>query len=99
VKTVGESRLAAHRRTFLKAAGIAAAGAALPIGAASLATSAVAQTTQRGGNSGQAYMMRTRKLGALTVSELGFGCMSNRLGHYGPGHGPCDEHPRGPRRL
>jgi hypothetical protein len=36
----------------------------------------VAQTTQRGGNSGQAYMMRTRKLGALTVSELGFGCMS-----------------------
>ncbi|HEL4257162.1 TPA: aldo/keto reductase [Stenotrophomonas maltophilia] len=29
--------------------------------------------------------MGTRKLGGLTVSELGFGCMSNSPGHYGPG--------------
>ena len=29
--------------------------------------------------------MRTRKLGGLQVSELGFGCMSNSSGHYGPG--------------
>ena len=29
--------------------------------------------------------MRTRKLGRLEVSELGFGCMSNSPGHYGPG--------------
>ncbi|WP_460429044.1 aldo/keto reductase [Azotobacter armeniacus] len=29
--------------------------------------------------------MRTRKLGSLEVSELGFGCMSNSPGHYGPG--------------
>jgi aryl-alcohol dehydrogenase-like predicted oxidoreductase len=29
--------------------------------------------------------MGTRKLGGLEVSELGFGCMSNSPGHYGPG--------------
>ena len=29
--------------------------------------------------------MKTRKLGGLQVSELGFGCMSNSPGHYGPG--------------
>ncbi|AVG44167.1 Aldo-keto reductase IolS [Achromobacter aegrifaciens] len=45
----------------------------------------MAQTAQRGTASGQAYTMRTRKLGGLTVSELGFGCMSNSPGHYGPG--------------
>jgi len=81
-----ESVVAADRRGFLKAAGIAAAGAALPIGAASLATPAAAQTAQRTGTtSGQTYTMGTRKLGGLTVSELGFGCMSNSPGHYGPG--------------
>ena len=30
-------------------------------------------------------MMRTRKLGDLEVSELGFGCMGLSGGHYGPG--------------
>ena len=34
---------------------------------------------------GQSNTMRTRKLGSLEVSELGFGCMSNSPGHYGPG--------------
>jgi aryl-alcohol dehydrogenase-like predicted oxidoreductase len=74
------------RRGFLKAASIAAAGAALPISAASLAAPAAAQTMHRGGSSsGQPYTMRIRKLGGLQVSELGFGCMSNSPGHYGPG--------------
>ncbi len=82
---VEESGVAAGRRGFLKAAGIAAAGAALPIGAVSLAPPAVAQTTQRSGTSGQPYTIGKRKLGKLEVSELGFGCMSNSPGHYGPG--------------
>lgn len=87
-ETAQEPGVAADRRGFLKAAGIAAAGAALPIGAASLAAPAMAQTAQRrdaGGNSSQAYTIGKRKLGALEVSELGFGCMSNSPGHYGPG--------------
>lgn len=83
-ETVEESGVAAARRGFLKAASVAAA--ALPIGAASLAVpAAAAQTAQRCGNGGQPYAMRTRKLGRLEVSELGFGCMSNSPGHYGPG--------------
>ena len=69
-------------------AGIAAAGAALPTGAVSLATPAMAQTAQsRDGGStiGQTYTIGKRKLGNLQVSELGFGCMRNSPGHYGPG--------------
>ncbi|WP_211949820.1 aldo/keto reductase [Cupriavidus yeoncheonensis] len=77
--------MAADRRGFLKTASIAAAGAALPIGASSWATPAAAQTAQRVGNREKAYTIRTRRLGGLTVSELGFGCMSNSPGHYGPG--------------
>jgi aryl-alcohol dehydrogenase-like predicted oxidoreductase len=77
--------VAVDRRGFLKAAGIAAAGAALPIGTTSLATSAVAQTTQGRSTSGQPYTIGKRMLGRLKVSELGFGCMSNSPGHYGPG--------------
>src|SRR5580765_2721023 len=84
-ESMQESGVAAHRRGFLRTAGIAAAGAALPIGAASLATPAMAQTAQRSTVSGQTYTMGTRKLGGLTVSELGFGCMSNSPGHYGHG--------------
>jgi aryl-alcohol dehydrogenase-like predicted oxidoreductase len=48
----------------------------------------MAQTARRrdaGGNSSQAYTIGKRKLGNLQVSELGFGCMSNSPGHYGPG--------------
>lgn len=55
-------------------AGIAAAGAALPIGAVSLATPAMAQTAQRrdgGSTISQAYTIGKRKLGSLQVSELG----------------------------
>lgn len=77
---------AAERRGFLKAAGMAAAGTALPIGAASWTGAAAARSTQTTqDSSNQPYAMRTRKLGGLTVSELGFGCMSNSPGHYGPG--------------
>src|SRR5687768_15049775 len=68
------------RRNFLKTAGIAAAAAALPVGAASWTRPAAAQSTQS--NSGQPYIMKTRKLGGLEVSELGFGCMSIS-GNYG----------------
>jgi aryl-alcohol dehydrogenase-like predicted oxidoreductase len=86
-KTAEETGVADDRRGFLRAAGIAAAGAALPIGAASLATPALAQTAQRRDGSGnsQPYTIGKRKLGKLEVSELGFGCMSNSPGHYGPG--------------
>lgn len=84
-ETVGSSGMAADRRGFLKAASIAAAGAALPIGAASLAAPAVAQAARADGGSGQPYTIGKRKLGSLEVSELGFGCMSNSPGHYGPG--------------
>ena len=71
------------RRNFLKAAVMAAAGAALPAGAASWARAAAAQSTQ--GIKREAYTMRTRKLGGLEVSELGFGNMGLSGGHYGPG--------------
>lgn len=48
-------------------------------------TIAATQTTQQRDNSGQTYVIGKRKLGRLEVSELGFGCMSNSPGHYGPG--------------
>jgi aryl-alcohol dehydrogenase-like predicted oxidoreductase len=72
-----------ERRRFLKAAGIAAAGAALPINAASWPGLAAAQSAQS--IKGEAYVMKTRKLGSLQVSEIGFGNMTLSGGHYGPG--------------
>jgi aryl-alcohol dehydrogenase-like predicted oxidoreductase len=80
-ETVQEPNLPSDRRGFLKSASTAAA-AALPIGAASLAGPTAAQTAK---TADQPYTMATRKLGGLAVSELGFGCMSNSAGHYGPG--------------
>jgi aryl-alcohol dehydrogenase-like predicted oxidoreductase len=79
---VSPKRAATDRRRFLMATGSAVAGVALPIGVASWANSASAQTAQpvkRG------HDMRTRKLGGLEVSELGFGNMGLSGGHYGPG--------------
>lgn len=70
------------RRHFLMAAGTAVA-AALPVGAAWWSGPTAAETTQS--SEGWSYTMRTRKLGGLEVSELGFGCMSNSGDHYGPG--------------
>ena len=78
-----ESSVTSDRRDFLKVAVMAAAGAALPVGAASWAGPAAAQSTQR--IKGEAYTMKTRKLGGLEVSELGFGNMGLSGGHYGPG--------------
>ncbi len=73
--------LASERRRFLMTAGMAAAGAALPLGAASLALPMAARAAE--GHRRSPYAMRTRKLGGLEVSELGFGCMSIS-GNYGP---------------
>ena len=73
-----------ERRTLLlglTAAPLAACASAPP-GRRESATSASASLAQP---AGQAYGMRTRKLGRLEVSELGFGCMTNSPGHYGPG--------------
>ncbi|HKO61824.1 MAG TPA: aldo/keto reductase [Pyrinomonadaceae bacterium] len=66
------------RRDFLKNAGMAAAGA-LSIGMASRANFAATQSIN------QSNTMKTRKLGSLEVSELGFGNMGLSGGHYGPG--------------
>jgi TAT (twin-arginine translocation) pathway signal sequence len=67
----------ADRRQFLKAAGAAVAGAALPLGASAWAS----PPPWSGKRAGSA--MKTRKLGALEVSELGFGAMSISA-NYGP---------------
>ena len=78
-----------NRRDFLKAAGILAAGAVIPVAATSWSMPLTAQAgeprsketmqTRRG------ERMQTRKLGNLEVSELGFGNMGLSGGHYGPG--------------
>src|SRR3954452_9361499 len=70
------------RRQFLLTVGAAVAGATLPIGAVSWAPPAVAQSEERGRGGS---VMKTRKLGSLEVSELGFGNMGLSGGHYGPG--------------
>jgi len=70
------------RRSFLKLTG-AGLVAALPIRAAPWADPAAAQSTpsiKRGADG-----MKTRKLGSLQVSEIGFGDMTLSGGHYGPG--------------
>ena len=77
-----ESSVTSDRRDFLKVAVMAAAGAALPVSAASWANPAAAQSQSI---KGEAYTMKTRKLGGLVVSELGFGNMGLSGGHYGPG--------------
>jgi aryl-alcohol dehydrogenase-like predicted oxidoreductase len=71
-----------NRRRFLIAAGTAIAGAALPAGVASWAGPAAAQSA---GPVSEGHEMKTRKLGSLEVSELGFGNMGLSGGHYGPG--------------
>ena len=69
------------RRSFLKLTG-AGLVAALPISTAPWAGRG-AQSTQS--IKREAYGMKTRKLGRLEVSELGFGNMTLSGGHYGPG--------------
>ena len=77
-----QSGVTADRRTFLKAAGMAAVAATLPFNAAS--TNHVWAQSGKTTNGGT-YTMNKRKLGALEVSELGFGNMGLSGGHYGPG--------------
>src|SRR5687767_11500271 len=73
------------RRSFLKLTG-AGLVAALPISAAPWAGPAAAQSTLS--IKPEAYGMKTRKLGRLEVSELGFGNMTLSGGNYGP---PADK--------
>ena len=70
------------RRRFLMAAGATAVAAALPPSVSAAASTAGANdpTVSR---QHEAYRMKTRQLGGLEVSELGFGCMS-LSGNYGP---------------
>jgi diketogulonate reductase-like aldo/keto reductase len=69
------------RRDFIKAVAVTA-GAAVTAAQLIAGTTAAAQTLEpkKGKNK-----MRTRKLGSLEVSELGFGNMGLSGGHYGPG--------------
>ena len=73
---------ATDRRQFLRTAGAAVAGASLSVSAASWASPAAAQSTQA---IREGRQMKTRKLGSLEVSELGFGNMRLSNGTYGPG--------------
>jgi hypothetical protein len=70
------------RRSFLKLTG-AGLVAALPISTAPGAGPAPVRSTQS--IKREAYGMKTRKLGSLQVSEIGFGDMTLSGGHYGPG--------------
>jgi hypothetical protein len=70
------------RRSFLTLTG-AGLVAALPISTAPWAGPAAAQSTQS--IKRETYVMKTRKLGRLEVSEIGFGNMTLSGGHYGPG--------------
>ena len=72
----GAARRTTGRRDFLKLAAAAACLAAAPWTAP-----ANAQTPNQKGKD----KMKTRKLGGLEVSELGFGSMGLSGGHYGPG--------------
>lgn len=73
-----------ERRSFLLALTAAplAACASAHVGSTADAPSAPARPAAP---SSKSTAMRTRRLGRLEVSELGFGCMSNSPGHYGPG--------------
>lgn len=86
INNSNERNLSLNRRGFIKSAGVAFGAVAMSgmLPSASL-TSAHAATGQSENSNDQPYRMGTRMLGELKVSELGFGCMSNSPGHYGPG--------------
>ena len=69
--TEEEAGVTSSRRDFLKVAGTVAAGVVLPIAAASWATPAAAQSVELKGKN----KMKTRNIGNLKVSEIGFGNM------------------------
>ncbi len=71
------------RRNLLKLAGAGAVAlGVMSAPATSWVVTAAAQSTNTGNRSDK---MKTRKLGGLEVSELGFGNMGLSGGHYGPG--------------
>jgi aryl-alcohol dehydrogenase-like predicted oxidoreductase len=72
------------RRQFLRTAGLAAAGAALPLGSISAWANHAPHQSPKAIRP-ETYTMKTRNLGSLKVSELGFGNMTLSGGHYGPG--------------
>jgi aryl-alcohol dehydrogenase-like predicted oxidoreductase len=74
--TEKESRSSSSRRDFLKMAGTVTAGVVLPL---AWARPVAAQSVELNTKS----KLKTRKLGGLEVSELGFGAMSIS-GNYGP---------------
>ena len=71
------------RRDFVARSALALA--AWPVAASPLANLAAAQSGSPHYRIGGRDQMRTRKLGNLEVSELGFGSMGLSGGHYGPG--------------
>jgi aryl-alcohol dehydrogenase-like predicted oxidoreductase len=74
----GRERNNSSRRDFLKVTGTVAAGVVLPI---AWASPVAAQSVELNAKSN----LKTRKLGGLEISELGFGSMGLSGGHYGPG--------------
>jgi aryl-alcohol dehydrogenase-like predicted oxidoreductase len=67
------------RREFLTRTALV--GAALSVGSASWAAESTSQPAELNAKN----KLKTRKLGSLEVSELGFGDMGLSSGHYGPG--------------
>lgn len=71
------------RRRFLKMTGVGTVAlGVMSAPATSWVATAAAQPAKTANRSGK---MKTRKLGSLEVSELGFGNMGLSSGHYGPG--------------
>ena len=75
-----EKSIGIRRRDFISRTALA--GAALAVGSASWPALAGAQSPEPKKGKDK---MKTRKLGGLEVSELGFGNMGLSGGHYGPG--------------
>ena len=79
---VAGAGVATDRRWFLISVAATVAAAAIPAGAVSWTTPAAAQSALR--YQGE-KTMKTRKLGTLEVSEIGFGDMGLTNGPYGQG--------------
>ena len=80
-RTAAQAHAMADRRRFLQMTSATIAGAMLPLGALSGANASASRSEHSNG----VRTMKTRKLGDLEVSELGFGNMGLSGGHYGPG--------------
>ena len=71
-----------HAPALLSRREVLAAGAGVPAAHLIAGATVAGQTPEVGKGTDQ---MKTRKLGRLEVSELGFGNMGLSGGHYGPG--------------